>query len=43
MNFMEAVTTVFSKYADFNGRAARPEFWWFALFNVIASTIVVEA
>ena len=40
MNFMEAVTTVFSKYADFNGRAARPEFWWFALFNVIASTIV---
>ena len=20
------------KYADFNGRAGRPEFWWFALF-----------
>ena len=40
MSFTEAVQTVFSKYAVFTGRAARPEFWWFALFNIIASMIV---
>jgi len=32
MGFSEAVSTVFSKYADFTGRAGRPEFWWFCLF-----------
>ncbi|MDI7862240.1 DUF805 domain-containing protein [Rhizobiaceae bacterium n13] len=39
MTFTEAVSTVFSKYAVFAGRAGRPEFWWFALFNIIASLI----
>jgi len=32
MPFGEAIATCFRKYADFTGRAARPEFWWFALF-----------
>lgn len=32
MSFGEAVSTVFRKYADFEGRASRPEFWWFILF-----------
>ena len=27
---------VFQKYADFNGRARRSEFWFFFLFNLIA-------
>ena len=40
MSFIEAVSSVFSKYAVFSGRAGRPEFWWFALFNVIASVIL---
>ena len=40
MNFTEAVSSVFSKYAVFSGRAGRPEFWWFALFNVIASFVL---
>jgi len=40
MSFTEAVSSVFSKYAVFSGRAGRPEFWWFALFNVIASVIL---
>jgi uncharacterized membrane protein YhaH (DUF805 family) len=43
MNFNQAVITAFSKYAVFTGRASRPEFWWFALFNTmvaIAATIV---
>ena len=39
MNFTQAVSTVFSKYATFIGRASRPEFWWFALFNIIASLV----
>lgn len=29
MGPVEAVKTVFSKYADFEGRASRSEFWWF--------------
>lgn len=36
MNFTAAIRTCFTKYADFKGCAARPEFWWFALFNFIA-------
>ena len=40
MTFTQAVQTVFSKYIDFTGRAGRPEFWWFALFNLIASLIL---
>lgn len=32
MDFKQAVIRcVRDKYADFNGRAGRPEFWWFAL------------
>ncbi|WP_206455152.1 DUF805 domain-containing protein [Aurantimonas marina] len=36
MGFSEAVRSVFSNYANFRGRASRPEFWWFALFALIA-------
>lgn len=32
--FQHAVKTCFNKYADFNGRAARPEFWWFFAFQL---------
>ena len=35
MSFGEAIQTVFGKYAEFMGRAARAEFWWWALFNVL--------
>jgi uncharacterized membrane protein YhaH (DUF805 family) len=38
MSFGDAVTTVFRKYADFTGRARRPEFWWFILFTTIVSS-----
>jgi uncharacterized membrane protein YhaH (DUF805 family) len=37
MTFQESIRVCFSKYADFNGRAGRPEYWWFALFIIIAS------
>lgn len=31
----EAVSSVFSKYATFTGRARRSEYWWFYLFYVV--------
>ena len=34
MDFGQAVKTCFNKYVDFSGRAARPEFWWFFLFQI---------
>ncbi len=35
LSFVDAVKACFSKYADFNGRARRSEFWWFYLLNAI--------
>lgn len=40
MNFQEAIQVCFQKFADFNGRAKRPEFWWFALFCFLAAVIL---
>lgn len=37
MTFAEAVSTCFSKYATFSGRAKRPEFWYFMLFVLLVS------
>ena len=31
MTFFDAVKVCFAKYADFDGRASRPEYWWFLL------------
>lgn len=36
----KAVKTCFKKYADFTGRAARPEFWWFALFQFVVMVVL---
>lgn len=40
MNFQESIQQCFQKYADFNGRAKRPEYWWFALFTLLASLVL---
>ncbi|MEN8206935.1 MAG: DUF805 domain-containing protein [Pseudomonadota bacterium] len=32
MTFTQSIKQCFTKYADFNGRAKRPEYWWFFLF-----------
>lgn len=40
MSFFEAVAACLSRYADFKGRAARAEFWWFMLFLLLASAFV---
>ena len=39
MGFGQAIAACLSKYADFQGRAARPEYWWFALFNALVSIV----
>ena len=40
MQFMDAVKICFNKYADFNGRASKAEFWWFMLFLVGVNVIL---
>lgn len=46
MTFYESILVCFKKYAEFNGRASRSEFWWFMLFITLvtsALTYVSEA
>ncbi len=38
MTFFDSIKTVFRRYAEFEGRATRPEFWWFALFSALVSS-----
>lgn len=41
MKFKEAVQTCLKeKYVDFNGRARRSEYWWFALFGWILTIVL---
>jgi uncharacterized membrane protein YhaH (DUF805 family) len=40
MDFSQAVQTCIKKYADFNGRASRSEYWWFFLFVVLVSMLL---
>jgi uncharacterized membrane protein YhaH (DUF805 family) len=37
MGFGEAVSSCFSKYANFSGRAPRSEYWWWVLFVILVS------
>lgn len=37
MTFGESISTCFAKYATFEGRASRSEYWWFFLFTLLAS------
>jgi len=42
MDFMTAVKTCFTqKYAKFEGRASRSEYWWFFLFVVLGSIVAM--
>lgn len=40
MTFIEAVKSVYRKYATFSGRAARSEYWWFVLFSILAAIVI---
>ncbi|MEP3196399.1 MAG: DUF805 domain-containing protein [Lentilitoribacter sp.] len=37
MDFGQAISICFKKFADINGRAQRSEYWWFFLFNLIVN------
>jgi len=45
MNFGEAISDGFSKYAEFNGRSSRSAYWWWLLFNflVIVAASIIDA
>ena len=40
MDFQQSVKVCLTKYADFTGRASRPEYWWFVLFILLGSIAV---
>ena len=40
--FQDAIRICFVKYADFTGRASRPEFWWFALFILLSAAVLSQ-
>jgi uncharacterized membrane protein YhaH (DUF805 family) len=40
MSFIESIRTVLSKYATFDGRARRSEFWWYYLALAIVETVL---
>jgi uncharacterized membrane protein YhaH (DUF805 family) len=39
MPLVDAIKTCFAKYADFEGRASRSEYWWFFLAVSIGSMV----
>lgn len=40
IGFTAAVKRAFQKYARFDGRASRSEYWWYALFNTIIVVVL---
>jgi uncharacterized membrane protein YhaH (DUF805 family) len=40
MDFLTAIKTCFSKYATFEGRARRSEFWYWFLFTFVLGLVV---
>jgi uncharacterized membrane protein YhaH (DUF805 family) len=41
MTFFDSIRICFKKYAEFTGRASRPEFWWFMLFVLLVASALV--
>ena len=39
MSFISAVQSGFRNYVNFKGRATRSEYWWWALFTLIAQIV----
>ncbi len=42
MTFTESIKTCFSKFADFNGRASRSEYWWYVLFILVTGAVLTS-
>jgi uncharacterized membrane protein YhaH (DUF805 family) len=40
MSFGAAITSFFTKYATFSGRARRSEFWYVVLFTTLVSIVI---
>lgn len=40
MKMMDAVRNGFERYAQFSGRATRPEFWWWVLFTGLVGAVL---
>ena len=43
MSFTDSIKLCFNKFADFTGRAKRPEYWWFALFCFLGALLLEVA
>jgi uncharacterized membrane protein YhaH (DUF805 family) len=41
VNFGQAVSTVFKKYAQFRGVASRSEYWWWTLFGTVVGYAII--
>lgn len=41
MNFLTAVAACFNQYVTFSGRASRSEYWYFVLFILLGSIVLV--
>ena len=41
MSFRESISVCMRKFADFNGRARRSEFWWFYLFLQLVAVVTI--
>jgi uncharacterized membrane protein YhaH (DUF805 family) len=42
MSPVDAISTCFSKYVDFSGRATRAEYWWWVLVMGVGGSMVGE-
>jgi uncharacterized membrane protein YhaH (DUF805 family) len=42
MSFFEAIEACLTKYAVFEGRAPRAEYWWFVLFTTAVESILAH-
>lgn len=40
MTFGQSISTCFTKYVDFEGRASRSEYWWWVLFCILVSVVL---
>jgi len=40
MTFQGSITSGYQNYANFNGRASRSAYWWWALFQILASAAI---
>jgi uncharacterized membrane protein YhaH (DUF805 family) len=39
MNFVQAISSGFSNYVQFGGRASRSEYWYWTLFSILVSIV----